>query len=49
MHSRSKIVKTGGGEGGAAYGTPEMHYMYLGSGGGSGGNAIDLTQTPLGK
>lgn len=44
----SKISKQGTGAGGAVYGTRDMHYMYLGSGGGSGGNAIDLTQTPLG-
>ncbi|ESO82963.1 hypothetical protein LOTGIDRAFT_169789, partial [Lottia gigantea] len=33
---------------GTTYGTPQLDTLYLGSGGGSGGNAKDLTKSPKG-
>ena len=40
--------KSGLGSGGMAYGDTELSTMYLGSGGGSGGNAKDLKTNPTG-
>ncbi|KAL3836111.1 hypothetical protein ACJMK2_021563 [Sinanodonta woodiana] len=36
------------GYGGRAYGEPTLSILYMGSGGGSGGNAIDLSSSPIG-
>ncbi|WAR04480.1 MEG11-like protein [Mya arenaria] len=38
--------RTGLGAGGRMYGDPELNHLYMGSGGGSGGNAKDLTTNP---
>lgn len=45
-----KVVgdRTGLGSGGRVYGDSDLSTMYLGSGGGSGGNAKDLTTNPPG-
>ncbi|KAK7495683.1 hypothetical protein BaRGS_00013130, partial [Batillaria attramentaria] len=43
-----KNSATGKGQGGAIYGSPQLDQMYLGSGGGSGGNAADLSSNPKG-
>ncbi|XP_052803725.1 uncharacterized protein LOC128233895 isoform X2 [Mya arenaria] len=40
--------RTGLGAGGRMYGDPELNHLYMGSGGGSGGNAKDLTTNPNG-
>ena len=37
------------GLGGLVYGDDDLSTLYLGSGGGSGGNALDLTASPKGK
>jgi len=41
--------QTGLGSGGRAYGDRELNHWYLGSGGGSGGNAKDMTTNPKGE
>jgi len=45
--SRSKL-EDGDGVGGNQYGDTDLNFLYLGSGGGSGGNARDLTSNPIG-
>ena len=37
------------GLGGLVYGDDDLSTLYLGSGGGSGGNALDLTTSPKGN
>ncbi|KAL4228624.1 Multiple epidermal growth factor-like domains protein 10 [Mactra antiquata] len=45
-----KVVgdRTGLGSGGQVYGDDDINTLYMGSGGGSGGNAVDLTTNPKG-
>jgi hypothetical protein len=46
-----KVVgdRIGLGSGGRVYGDADLNTLYMGSGGGSGGNAKDLTTNPIGK
>lgn len=40
--------RSGLGSGGGVYGDEDLNFLFLGSGGGSGGNAKDLTINPVG-
>lgn len=40
---------SGTGQGGLMYGSQNLEHLYMGSGGGSGGNAADLSTNPWGN